>query len=105
MVTRRLFIDSRHASSGSSGNFIYPLPDQLVLPKTAVCYITDISLPHSWYTVDSSNRNLYIIESLGGTDTARQIQLSEQNYDVLTLRAEIESKLAAGKTVTGTFWG
>jgi hypothetical protein len=104
MITRRVYVDSRHAVSGNSGNFLIGLEDQLVLPPSSVLYITDISLPHSFYTVDYTNRNIHIIEAQGGTNTARTIQLPMQNYDTITLRPAVEVALnGASKSVAGTY--
>jgi hypothetical protein len=105
MLTRRLFIDSRHASSGNSGNFTYPLAEQLVLPRESVCYITDVSCSHSWYTTETSkNASVYIVESQGGTDTARHLQLPEKSHDVLTLGQDLQTVLnSASKVVSGTY--
>jgi hypothetical protein len=104
MLTRRLFIDSRHASSGNSGNFTYPLNEQLVLPREAVCYITDVSLSHSWYSTDSSNKSVYLIESENGSDTARHLHLPERSHDVITLGADLQTVLnSATKSVSGTY--
>jgi len=44
------------------------------------------------------------MEDNAGTKTARKIELTEQNYDVVTLRAQIETQLnGTGKTVTGNY--
>jgi hypothetical protein len=103
MITRRIFVDSRDAQSGHSGNFLYTLPEQLVLPKNAVLYVTDLSMPHAFYSVDQSNRALHLIETQSAVNTARKILLTEGAYDVLTLRTALELALNAGKTVSGTY--
>ena len=103
MITRRLFIDSRDAISGHSGNFLYTLPEQLVLPKNAVLYVTDISLPHAFYSVDASNKSLHIIETQGGVNTARKILLTEGAFDTISLRSALETALNSGKPVSGNY--
>jgi hypothetical protein len=102
---KRVYIDSRHAIQGDPKSFHFELQEQLVLPERAACYIMDVCCPHSFYTLDSSNRYLYIIEvPSGATPHSRRIELDQQNYDVYSLRVELEAKLnGAGKQVSGTF--
>ena len=107
MITRRIYVDSRHGI-GSAANFLYELPEQVVLPKEAVCYLTDICMPHSFYTVDNSNKNMYIIED---ATHGRRIELPTQHYDVVTLQAQLQTSLnqaqdgpgRPGKSVAGTY--
>lgn len=108
MITRRIYVDSRHAVSGHAGNFLYELPEQVALPKDAVAYVTDICLPHSFRTVDTSNQNMYIIEN---ATHGRRIELPNQHYDVVTLGAQLQTSLnqaqdapgRTGKSVSGSY--
>ena len=100
---RRVYIDSRHAIQGTPKSFHFELQEQLVLPDKAACYIVDVCCPHSFYTLDSSNQYLYIIE-VPGAPHSRRIALTQQNYDVYSLRAEVEAKLnGVGKQVSGSY--
>jgi hypothetical protein len=101
-MTKRIYVDSRHGI-GTNDDFIVELPEMIVLGREAVCYVTDLSMSHSWFSIDSSNRSIYIVESENGTNTARHIQLPSQNHDVLTLKPVIANALNAGKTVSGTY--
>ena len=42
------------------------LQEALGLPDNTVCYIDDISIPHSWYTIEYFNNKLYIQRTYGG---------------------------------------
>ena len=59
------------------------LKEALDLPDNTVCYIDDISIPHTWRTVESHNNKFYIIFKMmylagGGYDITE-----EYNYDPL----------------------
>ena len=36
------------------------LKESLDLPDNTICYIDDISIPHTWYTIEDYNNQLYI---------------------------------------------
>ena len=49
------------------------LKEQLGLPDNAICYVDDISIPHTWRTLESHNNKFCIISKMeyligGGTD-------------------------------------
>ena len=55
--------------------FKFELKEPLDLPYNTVCYVDDISIPHTWRTVESHNNQFYIISKMeyligGGTDMA-----------------------------------
>ena len=41
--------------------FKFELKEALDLPDNTVCYIDDISIPHTWRTIVSHNNKFYII--------------------------------------------
>ena len=41
------------------------MQEALDLPDNTVCYIDDISIPHSWYTIEDFNNKLYIQRTYG----------------------------------------
>ena len=56
-----------------------------MLPDNTVCYVDDISIPHTWWTIESHNNKFYIIFEMGyliggGTDMT-----VAYNYDPLVL--------------------
>ena len=59
---KKVYIDSRYKTSDSNSNsdFNFELQEQIDVPDNTVCYIDDISIPHSWYTVEDYNNRLYI---------------------------------------------
>ena len=63
--------------------FKIELKDALDLPDNTVCYIGDISIPHTWRTIESHSNGFYIIVKMmylagGGYDITE-----EYNYDPL----------------------
>ena len=63
----------RTRDSNSDSDFKFELKEPLDLPGNTVCYVDDISIPHTWRTIESHNNEFYIIfktEYLigGGTD-------------------------------------
>ena len=80
---KKVYVDSRFRSrdSASNSDFTFELNEALVLPDNTVCYVDDISIPHTWRTIEAHDNKLYIIfktEYLagGGSET-----FAAYNYD------------------------
>ena len=60
---KKVYVDSRFRTNGSDSNsgFKFELIEALDLAGNAVCYVDDISIPHTWRTIGSYNNMLYII--------------------------------------------
>ena len=61
-----MYVDSRYKTNDSASNsdFKFELKEALDLPDNSVCYIVDICIPHSWYTLEDYNNTLYIVTNL-----------------------------------------
>ena len=101
---KKVYIDSRYKSSDSVSNsdFKFEINEALDLPDNTYCYIDDICIPHSWYTVEDFNNTLYIAAKIYiyyGTTYATPkyqgyaLKLSNGNYTGLSLANEIQEKL------------
>ena len=86
---KKACVDSRFRTrdSNSDSDFKFELKEALDLPDNTVCYVGDISIPHTWRTIESPNNQFYIIFKMmylagGGYDITE-----EYNYNpyVLTL--------------------
>ena len=57
---KKVYIDSRYKTNDSVSNrdFKFELTEALDLGGNAVCYIDDVSIPHTWYTVEDYNNKL-----------------------------------------------
>ena len=64
--TKKAYVDSRFRTrdSNSDSDFKFELNEALDLPGNTVCYIDDISTPHTWRTIESHNNKFYIISKM-----------------------------------------
>ena len=101
---KKLYIDTKYKSreSVSNSNFKIDLPQTLYFPDNSVFYIDDISIPHSWYTIeDGVNDKLYIeishVDSNVGTtvDSYQIVTISPGIYNGAELALEIQTKIEA----------
>ena len=60
--TRKAYADSRFRARdfNSDSDFKFDLKEPLDLPGDTVCYVDDISIPHTWRTIESHNDQFYI---------------------------------------------
>ena len=108
---RKLYIDSRFktADSVSDGHFKVSLNQSINLPEDTVCYVDDITIPYTFYTIEDYNQHLYMRRAYRNpaTDaitsiTDIYITITAQNYTGATLNQELQNKLNAAFGV-GTF--
>ena len=100
---KKIYCDTKfkRRDSKSTSNFKIDLPQTLKLPDNCVCYIDDVSIPRTFYTVETGvNDKLYFRLQLanGGTYYDYIITLASKNYNGVQFAAEIQSKIQA---VTG----
>ena len=59
---KKVYIDTRYKTSDSISNsdFKFELKEALDLRENTACYIDDMSIPHTWYTIEDYNNKLYI---------------------------------------------
>lgn len=98
LPVKRVYIDTRFktADSASTSHFRFELPRNLPLPDRCVFYVDDITIPHSWYTVEAGiNDNLYFRYSLSGTGIGRatSLQIPPGQYTGETFRKAIQDAL------------
>lgn len=64
---KKIYIDSRFKSSDSvsDSNFYVDLPTSITFPENTVCYIDDISIPVSWYTIQSGVNDEFVFRFNG----------------------------------------
>ena len=101
LPVRKLYIDSkaRTVDSKSTSNFSLDLTESLTMPEGAVFQVCDVLIPHSWYLIDDSNRNLYFFELDGLVGSGFfTIALNIGNYLGPDLAGEIGRALHAQAT-------
>ena len=101
---KKVYVDSRYKTSDSVSNsdFKFEINEALDLPDNTYCYIDDICIPHTWYTVEDFNNTLYIVAKVfiryGTTYATPKFQgyalkLTNGNYTGLSLATEIQEIL------------
>jgi hypothetical protein len=99
---KKVYIDTKYKTpdSASTSDFSIELPEVMVCPSNTVMYIDDISIPHSWTTIEPGiNSRLYfsIFDTVLPTTTLINfiVYLSDGNYIGPDLAAEIQTKMNA----------
>ena len=104
---RRLVIDSRFrtADSENNANFRVQLKYPCQLPAGSKMYVDGVNFAHSWSVVEHDrNDKLYVLEHIEpSTDVPRVITLPYGDYNVTTLRTQLELSLNTGKTIAGNY--
>ena len=63
LPVKKIYIDNkfRAPDSKSSSYFKFELKETILLPQNTIAYIDNITIPHSWYSVETGiNDKLYI---------------------------------------------
>ena len=95
---KKVYIDSYYKVSGTPSNFTIDLPETVQLDENMLCQIHEVSIPHSWYSINSTNNNLYFMHQvippgvIAGI-TYRKITIPEGNYTAVDLAQTIEIAL------------
>ena len=101
LPVKKLYIDSKAKTSDSksTSDFSIDLTESLTMPEGAVFQVCDVLIPHSWYLIDDSNRNLYFFELDGLVGSGFfTIALNIGNYLGPDLAGEIGRALHAQAT-------
>ena len=56
---KKVYIDSSYKVNGTSSDFTIDLPETVQLEDNMLCQIHEVGIPHSWYSVNDTNNNLY----------------------------------------------
>ena len=105
---KKVYVDSRFRTndSVSDSDFKFELKESLELPDNTVCFVDDISIPHSWRTIESHNNKLYIVLKtaylvMDGAEgraeynyDAYVLEIPEGNYTGISLAAAIQETLS-----------
>ena len=94
---KKVYIDSSYKVSGTSSDFTIDLPETVQLEDKMLCQIHEVSIPHSWYSINSTN-NLYfrhqiIPPGVIAGITYRKITIPEGKYNAVDLAQTIEIAL------------
>ena len=100
---KKICVDSRFANplSKSNTDFKMDLTDSIMLPDNTAVIITDISIPHTWYSIEYFNENFYfrVVDSdpESGVISINDfiVKLQRKNYDIDSLADELQTKMNA----------
>ena len=59
---RKLIVDSRYFISGNASSGTFELPEIVEIHGTQALYLEQMSLMNTWFSVDETNNQLYLIE-------------------------------------------
>ena len=81
---RKVYIDSRFKTKDSKSNseFKYELAESVELPDKCVCFVDDLIIPVSWYSIDENSKNIYVrrYQDLSNTKTDRIVPIEVNNH-------------------------
>ena len=90
---RKIYVDSAQRMSGTPSNFKVSLVRDVALPKRCAAFVSDVSIPHTWQSVDEFCNRLYWDEhALGSLVKFNIASLRPSNYTGDTLAQSIEEK-------------
>ena len=98
---KKLYIDSRDRTpdSVSASNFRIDLPYVVQMPDNTVFFITDVSIPHIWTTIEAGvNDKLYVWITntlLPASMAYYVINMTPGNYTAATLAIALQNSLNA----------
>ena len=116
---KKIYVDSRFktADSASHTDFKIDLPGTFLMPENTAMYITDVTIPASWYTVDENKNNkiFYMVyrqliaqdannHDVVSYEWTNMIgHLSPGSYNLVTLAGAIESAMESELSGMGIF--
>ena len=90
---RKIYVDSSQRISGTPSNFKVSLVRDVTLPKRCAAFVSNVSIPHTWLSVDETSNRLYWDEyALGSLVKFHIASLQPKNYSGATLAESIEEK-------------
>jgi len=82
-----------NATQTKSTNFQYQLKQEIDLPAKTRCYVENVSIPHTFYSIDEGLNNfLYVRFWTGGTPSDHWINLVEGNYTGASLATHLQNQ-------------
>ena len=103
---KRILIDSRHKDpeSESDADFWCTIPYPVLIPQNSTLYVDSVLLSHSWNAVgDNQFQNIYLHEVVGATTHRRIVALDPGDYNLSSLRTEVQAKLNSGSNLSGSY--
>ena len=105
---KKVYVDTGFKTLGSRSNsdFRFQLPESLTMPGNAVFFVDDVSIPHSWRTIEADiNDRFYFQLSTTEPDVdirpdyGYNVDLESNIYTGADLAAEIQAKMNSVATI------
>ena len=88
----KIMIDSRFKApySVSNVNFSIELNENIQLPDRTGCIVTDVTIPRTWYAINSTNNKIYFrVKGADDTTSDYVAVLQPQNYTIESIATNI----------------
>ena len=92
--SKKVYVDSRYKTNDSVSTSVvyFEIKEALELPDNTVCYIDDISIPHTWYTIEDLSNKLCIKRVYADTQVTGTILTTPAgNYNTARLASTIHN--------------
>ena len=95
---KKIYIDTRYKTSDSksTSDFKINLPESISFESNTCFYIDDITIPHSWTSIEDFNNKLYLYVSEDGDPDDKYsfiITISNGNYTGADFAIELQNKI------------
>ena len=97
---KKIYIDTRYKTSDSisTSDFKINLPESISFEGNTCFYIDDITIPHSWESIEDFNNKLYLyLSETGNPDNKYSfiISITNGNYTGVDFAIELQTKMRA----------
>ena len=82
---KKVYIDSSYKVSGTSSEFTFDLPETVQLEDNMLCQIHEVSIPHSWYSIQKGVNDKIFVRV-----ERAMITLTEGDYSVSDLAGHLQ---------------
>ena len=103
---KKIYVDSKYKTpdSISTSEFSIQLPETIYMPDNSVFYISDVCIPHSWYTIEENVNNKFFLQIEYNNFTVDIIlTLDSKNYTGGDLAVEMLTQLNKLVDYSGKF--
>ena len=109
---RKIIVDSRYFVSGGASSGVYELPEIVEIYGTQALFLEQFSLMNTWFSIDDTNNQFYVIEWKYGTQgqtifntfQPRIITMPIAPYDINSFATQLETALnGPGKFIHGQY--
>ena len=105
LPVKKIYVDSKYktADSESDSNFKFQLPQTCLMPDDTKFFISDVAIPHTWYTVNDFNSKLYLRTFDGnGLQSDYILTLTKKTYNGATFATELSNKIQTLTSISPT---